>query len=303
MPLFFGPNFLMPDYYSLGLVGYPLEHSLSPRLHMAALQDLHLAGEYLLYPIEHPSDLQDILGEMRSGKIHGLNVTIPYKEVILSLLDDLSPAAQAIGAVNTVSQQDGNLLGDNTDARGFYADMERLGWSKIDKPDRYALVLGAGGSARAIVYALANAGWRITISARRQEQAATLVKLIQRSTELTSNYGELSKITLDKESIANLNPRPSLIINTTQVGMYPQVDASPWPEGLDFSPQAAVYDLIYNPAETALMRAAQRMGLQVANGIGMLVEQAALSLEIWTGLATPRQVMHHAVTEYSASIR
>ena len=185
----------------------------------------------------------------------------------------------------------------------FYADMERLGWSKIGEPDRHALVLGAGGSARAIVYALASTGWRVTISARRLEQAATLVKLSQRSTEPASNYGELFTITLDKESIASLNPRPSLIINTTPVGMSPQVDASPWPEGLNFPPQAAVYDLVYNPAETALMREAQRMGLQVANGIGMLVEQAALSLEIWTGLAAPRQVMHHAVTEYSAGKR
>ena len=173
----------MPDYYSLGLIGYPLEHSLSPRIHAAALQDLRLAGEYLLFPIEHSSGLQAILGEMRSGKIHGLNVTIPYKKAVLSLLDDLSTAAQAIGAVNTISQQDGKMVGDNTDARGFYADLERLGWAKIGEPDRHALVLGAGGSARAIVYALANAGWRVTISARRQEQAATLVKLIKRSTE------------------------------------------------------------------------------------------------------------------------
>lgn len=293
----------MLDFYSLGLVGYPLEHSLSPRIHAAALQSLPLEGEYLLHPVEKPSGLQDVLEEMRLGKIQGLNVTIPYKNVVMPMLADLSPAARAIGAVNTVSFQGGMLLGDNTDANGFYADLKRLGWARIGRPGRHALVLGAGGSARAVVFALAGAGWRVTIAARRQEQAAALVKNIQSSSEPESNYGDLSGIRLDKDAIAALNPGLSLLVNATPVGMYPQVDASPWPEGLDFPPQAVLYDLVYNPAGTTLMRDAQSMGLQVANGIGMLVEQAALSLEIWTGLAAPRQIMHHAVTEYSTGIR
>lgn len=293
----------MSDYYSLGLIGYPLEHSLSPRIHMAALQELDLAGEYRLYPVERPSGIATLLEEMRQGKIDGLNVTIPYKNDILALLDEITPAAREIGAVNTVCCQKRKLVGDNTDAKGFLADLDRLSWGKIGAPGN-ALVLGAGGSARAVVYALSRAGWRVAIAARRKEQSAALVKLIRKSIGEGSIIGQqvaLSAMKLDHKCISSLNPMPSLIINTTPVGMYPQVDVSPWPAELDFPSPAAVYDLVYNPAETALMREARKMGLPVANGIGMLVEQAALSLEIWTGLPAPRQAMRQAVMEYSVA--
>lgn len=296
----------MPDYYSFGLVGYPVEHSLSPRIHAAALQELGLRGEYCLYSIEQSSGLQEILDEMRSGQIQGLNVTIPYKSEIIPLMDSLSPAAQAVGAVNTISHQSGRLVGDNTDADGFLADLKRKGWLQVGKPGQRALILGAGGSARAVVYALASAGWQITVAARRPEQATSVAKVIQNSMRPDQNIGEqpvLSVIKLEREAISNLKQNVSLIVNTTPVGMYPQVDASPWPYGLEFSSQAAVYDLVYNPAETILMREAQKMGLRVTNGIGMLVEQAALSLEIWTGLKAPSQAMNQAVMEYNAGIR
>jgi shikimate dehydrogenase len=292
----------MPEHYSFGLVGYPVGHSLSPRIHLAAMQELQLAGEYRLCPVEQPSGLQDILDEMRLGNVHGLNVTIPYKNDILPLLDGLTPPAQAIGAANTVFTKNGQLVGDNTDAKGFLADLERLGWSHINGEDGFALILGAGGSARAVVYALSHSGWGITIAARRREQASALANLIRESFSdhtVSMKQNRLSAITLDKESLSLLEPNPSLIINTTPVGMYPQVDASPWPEGLAFPSQAAVYDLVYNPAETILMQSARNHGLQVRNGIGMLVEQAALSLEIWTGLTAPRQAMHQVVMEYS----
>jgi len=296
----------MPDYYSFGLVGYPVEHSLSPRIHAAALQELGLRGEYCLYSIEQSSGLQEILDEMRSGQIQGLNVTIPYKSEIIPLMDSLSPAAQAVGAVNTISHQSGRLVGDNTDADGFLADLKRKGWLQVGKPGQRALILGAGGSARAVVYALASAGWQITVAARRPKQVTSVAKVIQNSMRPGQNIGEqpvLSVIKLEREAISNLKQNVSLIVNTTPVGMYPQVDASPWPYGLEFSSQAAVYDLVYNPAETILMREAQKMGLRVTNGIGMLVEQAALSLEIWTGLKAPSQAMNQAVMEYNAGIR
>ncbi|MGW8226367.1 MAG: shikimate dehydrogenase family protein, partial [Anaerolineales bacterium] len=243
----------MPDYYSFGLVGYPVEHSLSPRIHAAALQELGLRGEYRLYSIEQSSSLQEILDEMRSGQIQGLNVTIPYKSEIIPLMDSLSPAAQAVGAVNTISHQSGRLVGDNTDADGFLADLKRKGWLQVGKPGQRALILGAGGSARAVVYALASAGWQITVAARRPEQATSVAKVIQNSMRPDQNIGEqpvLSVIKLEREAISNLKQNVSLIVNTTPVGMYPQVDASPWPYGLEFPSQAAVYDLVYNPAET-----------------------------------------------------
>ena len=290
----------MSELKSFGLVGYPLEHSLSPLIHKAALQELGIQGEYRLYPVEEAASLLELMEGVRMGSLHGLNVTIPYKSDILSFLDHLTPTARAIGAVNTVFLRDSQLVGDNTDAAGFLADLERLGWLEIGDLKRCAVVLGAGGSARAVVYALASTGWQIIIAARRQEQAAILVKTMQESFENDLPVGRKKSFTavhLGYASLASLNPTPDLIVNTTPLGMFPRDDISPWPEDLDFPPQAALYDLVYNPAETALMRAARGDGLRVTNGLGMLVEQAALSFEIWTGLEAPRQAMHQAVMD------
>jgi shikimate dehydrogenase len=295
----------MPETFSFGLVGYPVEHSYSPRMHMAAMQQLGLSGEYLLYPLERPSGLADILEQMRLGKIHGLNVTIPYKNEILPLLDDLTPAAKAVGAANTVFRRKGQLVGDNTDATGFLADLERIGWLNTGYPDRSALILGAGGSARAVVYALFTSGWQVAIAARRWEQAAALVKMMQGSADVEldiNNQDQLTALGLDKNSISELDPKAFLIINTTPLGMLSQENISPWPAGLDFPARARIYDLVYNPSESILISTARKRGHQAVNGIGMLVEQAALSLEIWTGLTAPRQAMHQAVMEYSKGV-
>ena len=292
----------MSEIKSLGLVGYPVEHSLSPLIHTAALQELHLQGEYRLYPVKETAGLQELLERVRAGTLLGLNVTIPYKSDVLPFLDYLTPTARAIGAVNTVFFRDSQLVGDNTDVAGFLADLERLGWSGIGDSKRCAVVLGAGGSARAVVYALAHSGWEVTIAARRQEQAAALVETMQDYFENDLPIGEKNPFTslhLDYATLANRDPIPDLIINTTPMGMVPKEETSPWPEDLGFPPQAALYDLVYNPAETTLMSAARGDGLRVANGLGMLVEQAALSFEIWIGLEAPRQTMHQAVLEYS----
>jgi shikimate dehydrogenase len=285
----------MPEKYSLGLVGYPLDHSLSPRLHMAALRELGIQGEYLLYPVEKAAGMRGLLEELRSGSLHGLNVTIPHKRSILSLMDVLTPEARAIGSANTVFCQEGQLVGENTDAAGFLSDLQRLGWAPFTDQNQLALVLGAGGSARAVVYALAHTGWQVVVAARRREQAAGLVQHIH---DAIQAHILLSALHLDHPSLNSLDPIPALIINTTPVGMFPQEDTSPWPENLNFPNQAALYDLVYNPPETVLMSAARKAGLQVANGLGMLVEQAALSFEIWTGLNAPRQVMHQVVREF-----
>jgi shikimate dehydrogenase len=296
----------MRENFALGLTGYPLHHSLSPRIHAAALQDHGLKGDYLLYPVEDAADLPELLNRMLQDSLHGLNVTIPHKGSILSLLDVLTPTPRAIGAVNTITCRDGQLVGDNTDMAGFLADLDRLGWSQSRGQSREALVLGSGGSARAVVYALSRSGWQVTIAARRREQAQALVETIQASKSNTAPTGEIKELTaihLDETSLSDMYPTPSLIINTTPLGMFPHQDASPWPQDLDLPPEAAVYDLVYYPAETALMRAAREGGLHVTNGLGMLVEQAALSFEIWTGLVAPREVMYQSVQEYSIGVR
>lgn len=269
------------DFYRLGLIGYPLEHSLSPQLHAAAVQAAGLAGEYQLYPIRPlpngRSDLVRLLLQVWRGHLQGLNVTIPHKRVVLPLLDHLTPAAQAIGAVNTVWCDDGVLWGDNTDAPGFLTDLRRfLGDRYHYLP--YALVLGAGGSARAVAYALAQDGWSVAIAARRLEQAEALVQSLRPAVT-----GSLRAVALTKYTLVDLVAGTGLIVNTTPVGMYPNIEASPWPEEVMFPEETAVYDLVYNPRETRLVQQAKAVGIQATTGLGMLIEQASLAFTRWTG--------------------
>ena len=159
----------------LGLIGYPVSHSMSPKIQNAALKACGLEGDYSLFPIA-PGDkqgLNDLLGRVRSGEIRGLNVTIPHKQNVIEFLDELTPTALAIGAVNTIYVREGKLIGDNTDAAGFLSDLNHFINSAFSI-HHSALVLGAGGSARAVVHALLNDGWKVTIAARRREQAEQL---------------------------------------------------------------------------------------------------------------------------------
>jgi shikimate dehydrogenase len=278
--------------YQLGLIGWPLGHSLSPLMHNAALQAAGLAGEYQLYPIppfpEGQSLLRELLGKVKSGEIQGLNITIPHKQNVLPFLDVLSPAARAIGAVNTISLNNGRLTGDNTDWSGFLCDLATcLPADHLNKPMN-ALVIGAGGSARGIVYALLTTGWQVTISSRRFEQAQQLATDFSTHAQTVfafaaPQFAELTKTTL--------------IVNTTPVGMFPATSSSPWPDNLPFPKQVFLYDLIYNPSETALMKTARSAGLSAVNGLGMLAEQAAMSFEIWTGQPNLREVFRRTVFE------
>ncbi len=272
--------------FHLGLIGWPLGHSLSPRLHNAALAALQMPGEYALYsvppmPEGHPR-LAELLGQVRAGEIQGLNVTIPHKQAVLPLLDEQTPTATAIGAVNLIYLRNGRLTGDNADAAGFLADLQRCGLAEPATGNRAALVLGAGGSARAVVYALTSKGWQVCIAARRVEQASQLAASLQASGPA------IQALPLVAENLAG---NWDLVVNTTPVGMHPETDASPWPAGLPFPTRAGLYDLVYNPAETRLVRQARRAGLTAANGLGMLVEQAATSFTAWTGQPAPLKEM------------
>lgn len=275
----------------LGLIGYPLGHSLSPEIHAAAFKACDLEGNYSLFPIppDNSEGLKGLLARVRGGEISGLNITIPHKENVMPLLDALAPTARTIGAVNTIFMQNEVLKGDNTDAPGFLADLHRFldEFQLSIRKKKSALVLGAGGSARAVVYALAQDGWDVAIAARRFEKAQELINQI-------SNPG--SWITpVDITSLKSL--APVLIVNTTPVGMAPDVNASPWPADLPLPSTAAIYDLIYNPCETKLVRDARSAGLLATTGLGMLIEQAALSFEIWTGCKPSRQILFDSVIE------
>ncbi len=274
---------------SFGLIGHPLAHSYSPILHRAALQAAGLAGEYRLLPVSPlpagEADLRRTLDDLRRGVLDGLNVTIPHKQNVLALVDELSPAARRIGAANVLYRRDGRLVGDNTDLAAFLTDLAAFLAAAGIKNTRRALVLGAGGAARAVVAGLLQERWQVLVTARRLGQAQGL------AASLDPNLLEV--VELDSSCLAQLK-RISLVVNATPVGMFPETDANPWPADVPLPPAAAVYDLVYNPAETALMRAARAAGLPACSGLGMLVEQAALSFERWTGKAAPRLAMLQA---------
>lgn len=274
----------------LGLIGYPLSHSLSPLVHTAALQSCGLDGTYSLFPIlpDNKQDLKGLLARVRNGELTGLNVTIPHKQNVIPLLDELTPSANAISAVNTIYERNNKLVGDNTDAPGFLSDLKRFLATELQSHgDLNVLVLGAGGSARAILYALFHDGWEVTIAARRIEQAQQLMN------SFTNYQLQITDVALSNIDLPNL----SLIVNTTPVGMTPNVDQSPWPENLPFPPHAAIYDLVYNPRQTKMVRDARHQGLQATTGLGMLIEQAALSFEIWTSQTPSREIMHSAIQQ------
>jgi shikimate dehydrogenase len=273
--------------FQLGLTGYPLGHSLSPKLHAAALRESGLAGSYTLFPVspEAANGLSDLLQRVRAGELTGLNVTIPHKQNVIPLLDELTQTAKAIGAVNTIYLRDGKLIGDNTDAAGFLADLERLIGPLSFSLQRSALVLGAGGSARAVVHALMHAGWNVSVTARRLEQSG----------ELAGQFGGIKLLEYNRQAFENSDAQ--LIVNTTPLGMSPDTNASPWPDGLPFPKGAVVYDLVYTPRETLLVKQARRAGLQASIGLGMLVEQAALAFELWTGRNVPRDALFEAVDQ------
>jgi shikimate dehydrogenase len=273
--------------YQLGLIGFPLGHSLSPKIHAAALKACGLQGTYSLFPIS-PDDkqgLHSLLARVRAGEIHGLNVTIPHKQNVIPLLDELTPTAKAIGAVNTIYLRDDKLIGDNTDAAGFLADLKKFmgGWRL--EIGNSALVLGAGGAARAVVYALLNDGWKVTLAVRRIEQAEQLSQSFPNHQLLITNYADLQ---LSREAF-------NLLVNTTPLGMSPNIETSPLPENTTLSKDTVVYDLVYNPRETRLVNDARAQGCSATTGLGMLIEQAALAFERWTGYTPPRDILRAAV--------
>ena len=293
------------DFCSLGLIGFPLEHSVSPYLHKANLNVLGLRGKYKLYEVPPMPDgkerIVDLLKRLRKEKIAGLNVTIPHKKTVIPFLDNLTSPARDIGAVNTIYLSEGKLFGDNTDAPGFRSDLENV--MKANgyqwKPDssnkeHHALVIGAGGSACAVVYTLVRKGWRVTIAARRLEQAQELAyRYLGGGPEAI-----ISAIKLSKSEIISLEMPISLIVNTTPIGMWPNIDDSPWPENLSLSNDAMVYDLVYNPSETKLVKEARAAGSIAVTGLGMLIEQAALAFERWTGIPANRDAMRNAVIDF-----
>ena len=234
-------------------------------------------------------------------------MTIPHKQNVIAYLDELTPLAMQIGAVNTIYRRGASLIGDNTDAPGFMADLKKK-FPQAVTPQA-AVVLGGGGSARAVVHALLAAGWQVTMAVRRPAAAQEIIDSFsfpQPSCEVIAldslpdfigNLDNLQREPSKKKASPLINDhRPlNMIVNTTPVGMAPDITHSPWPKDLPFPNQAFVYDLVYNPVDTALVRAARDAGLAAASGLGMLIEQAALAFERWTGVRPSLAAMRQDV--------
>jgi len=276
--------------FALGLVGWPVAQSLSPLIHRAALEAAGLRGDYQCFPVRpdghRDQALRARVSEMRSGRIDGLNVTIPHKSVIVPFLDGLTEPASGVGAVNTLVCDSGRVLGDNTDVDGFLRDLES---HFVLRPGE-ALVLGAGGAARAVAYGLARTGWDVHLANR------TLSRALRAAEALSISSGRAIRAhSLDRRSLEGLIADMTLVVHATPAGGEGASESTCWPSGLPLPAEAIVYDLVYRPSETPFLRSARLAGLRTAGGLGMLVEQAALSFERWTGTPAPRSAMRAAV--------
>jgi shikimate dehydrogenase len=288
----------------VGLLGWPVAHSVSPAMQNAAFRALGLPWRYELVPTP-PGALADTLASLEAQGFRGANVTVPHKETALGHLDRVDGLARSIGAVNTLSQCDGAWVGTNTDAAGFLETLRQTGF---EPAGRRALVLGAGGAARAVVYALGQAGCTCLVHNRTAARARRLVYELARPTvvrpsdmveaspttgvlaaagaaESAAAVGELSPLDLDGLD---------LLVNATSVGQWPRQASSPWPEIMPLLSHWTVFDLVYNPAETRLLARARAAGARSVGGLEMLVQQGALSFRLWTGLEAPLEIMRSA---------
>ncbi len=274
----------------VGLIGWPVEHSLSPSMHNAAFSALGLDWSYVPLPVRS-GQIEDAISGLVALGFRGANVTIPYKQEVIPFLHKLSPEAQAIGAVNTVVvEKDGTLVGHNTDFSGFIASLRQGGF---DPKEKAAVVCGAGGAARAAVHGLLEAEAReITVLNRTVARAEDVISAF---VDERLQAGRLSPETLMKAA-----GDADLLVNATSVGMWPDVDGSIWPVNVPVPRHLTVFDLVYNPVETHLLQQAKESGAQATSGLKMLLQQGAAAFALWTGkdapIATMRAALKEAVT-------
>jgi shikimate dehydrogenase len=258
----------------LGILGKPLSHSYSPAMHNGGIRGLGLDLVYLPFSVE-ASGLATLLGALKSVGFLGVNVTMPHKQAVVPLCDEVSDLSRVMGAVNTITHRDGKLLGTTTDPEGFIAAFRDAGHSFDGKA---VAVLGNGGSARTIAFALAlmTKARRVALVARAPEKSAALIAEVSAAAPGFA----IESITLSDYSAARRGF--NVVVNTTPVGMHPDTEASPLAPGL-LEPGQIVYDILYNPEETALLRAAHALGCPTVGGLGMLVHQGLASFRLWTG--------------------
>ncbi|MEM3402961.1 MAG: shikimate dehydrogenase [Nitrososphaeria archaeon] len=270
------------------VIGDPIEHTLSPLIHNRAFQDLGLDFVYVAFRVKKEA-LRKAVDGMRAFDIRGMNVTIPHKVEVVSLLDTVEDVAKDIGAVNTIVNDNGRLIGYNTDAD---AAIKTLSCSDMIPRNKIVVILGAGGVTRAIAYSIAKEKPdHIVILNRTREKAVELAEYILRKTGTPVMANQL-----DYESLARELKKADLVINCTPVGMAPNIDQSPIPKKL-LRKEITVMDTVYNPLETRLLKDARDACSITISGLDMFIHQAALAFEKWTGRKAPLKVMREAAVQ------
>lgn len=267
-----------------GLIGKPTHHSISPLMHTTAFAECGIDAVYLSFDIE-ADEVKSALQAIRTLSFIGANVTMPYKAAVLPYLDDLSPAARLIGAVNTIVAEDGRLTGHNTDGTGFMRSLADIG---IDPIGRQISLLGAGGAATAIIAQAALDGVKkIDVYNRKDRFFAESSEKLQQIAAETDCQIRLLELEAEADLLPESLANSCLLVNATGVGMAPLTNVSALPDFELLQGNLAVYDVIYDPRETKLLQEARRRGLKTANGLGMLLYQGAAAFELWTGQKMP----------------
>ena len=268
-----------------GIIGDPIEHTMSPVMHNAAFKNKGVDYVYLPFRVKK-EELGKAIEGMRALNIRGLNITIPHKVVIIQFLDELDPLANKIGAVNTIVNNDGVLKGYNTDATGFLQALLERG---IEPEGKSVVILGAGGASRAISFILAERGSSLVILNRTWDKAKICA---DRISEIFQS--EATALKLNRGNLAAALSQADILVNATSVGMRPNINETPVTSNL-LKPGLVVFDIVYNPIKTRLRREAEAAGATVISGLDMLVWQGALAFEKWTGLEAPIGVMREEV--------
>jgi shikimate dehydrogenase len=267
------------------IIGNPVEHSLSPVMHNAAFRKLGFNFVYVAFKVTK-NELKDAILGMRSLGLQGLNVTMPHKNAVIKYLDEIDSKAKAIGAVNTILNAKGKLVGYNTDGKGAMVALQKNG---ISTEEKRMLLLGAGGAAKAIAFQAVQEVEELVIVNRTIEKAEQLAELLWKKFSKKVKCRILSAEVLKEEMETT-----DILVNATSVSMYPNINQSPVPSDLLHS-NLCVMDIIYNPLETKLVKDAKAVGAKVVSGLEMLLYQGAIAFEIWTNCPAPVDVMKKAV--------
>lgn len=262
------------------LVGYPVAHSVSPAMHNACFRAMGLDYEYRLAPVESGKLPDFMRDEMRDVRVRGCNVTIPYKVDVMGYLAEVDEAAEAIGAVNTVLNDGGMLRGYNTDHSGGVRALEE---EYGDLTGTNVIILGAGGASRALIYGIGLKARSITVLNRNPFRSKALVDHFRSDSSASLTHGSLGEL---KDYVGSAD----ILVNTTPLGMSPHSDQTPVPAEL-LHRDLLVYDLVYNPIKTRLMRDAESVGAKTLSGLKMLVYQGSEAFRLWTGRGPPEDLM------------